>query len=246
MNALMWKECRENVKWVALPTIVIGGLMLLLAPPSLMDDGSLMIFALIAGVFGAVLGFLQVNAEAHGDKRSLLLHRPLTRSQIFLAKASVGVGLYLLALGIPFALAVGLAATPGHIAEPFSWPMTLPWLADVLTGLVYYLAGMLAAQREARWYGSRCLGLAAGLCCSYLVWVLPEFWHALLAIGVLGGLLATAAWGSFLTGGAYPPQPRTAKLALALTFLMGLSVLSFTGKVLLGIWSWSRSEHYYR
>ena len=41
--------------------------------------------------------------------------------------------------------------------------MALPWLADVLTGLVYYFAGMLTAQREARWYGSRCLGLAAAL-----------------------------------------------------------------------------------
>ena len=176
MKALMWKECRENLKWLPLPTLLIGGLMAVLAPPSLMDNGSLLIFALIAGLFGTMLGFLQVFAEAQGDKRSLLLHRPLSRSQIFLAKASVGVGLYLLALGIPFALAVGLAATPGHIAEPFSWPMTLPWLADVLTGFVYYFAGMLAAQREARWYGSRCLGLAAGLFCSVLVWTLPQFW----------------------------------------------------------------------
>ena len=246
MKALMWKECRENVKWVALPTLVIGGLMALLAPPSLMDNGSLMIFALIAAVFGAVLGFLQVFAEAHGDKRSLLLHRPLDRSQIFLAKASVGAGLYLLALGIPFALAVGLAATPGHIAEPFSWPMTLPWLADVLTGLVYYFAGMLAAQREARWYGSRCLGLAAGVFCSILVWTLPQFWQALVAILLVGGVVAMAAWGSFLTGGAYAPQPRRAKIALALTLLIGLSALSFTGKVLLGIWSWTRTEQSYR
>ena len=246
MNTLIGKEFRENLKWVPLPTLVIGGLMAILAPPSLMDNGGLLIFALIAAIFGAVLGFLQVSPEARGDKRSLLLHRPLGRSQIFLAKAAVGAGLYLLALGIPFALAVGLAARPGHIAEPFGWPMVLPWLADILTGLVYYFAGMLAAQREARWYGSRCLGLAAGLFCSILVWTLPGFGHALLAILLVGGLLATAAWGSFLTGGAYAPQPRPAKLALALTFLMGLSVLSFTGKVLLGIWSWSRSEHYYR
>jgi hypothetical protein len=242
----MWKECQENLKWVALPILLIGGLMAVLAPPSLMDNGSLLIFALIAGLFGAMLGFLPISAEAHGDKRSLLLHRPLGRSQIFLAKASAGVGLYLLALGIPFALAVGLAATPGHIAEPFSWPMTLPWLADVLTGIVYYFAGMLAAQREARWYGSRCLGLAAGLFCSILVWTVPQFWQALVAILVVGGLVGTAAWGSFLTGGAYAPQPRRAKIALALTFLMGLSVLSFSGKVLLGIWTWSRSEHSYR
>src|SRR5579883_292877 len=246
MKALMWKECQENLKWVAVPTLLIGGLMAILAPPSLMDNGSLLIFALIAGAFGAILGFLQVFAEAHGDKRSLLLHRPLDRTQIFLAKASVGVGLYLLALGIPFALEVGLAATPGHIAEPFSWPMTLPWLADVLTGIVYYFGGMLAAQREARWYGSRCLGLAAGLFCSVLVWTLPQFWQALAAIFLVGGLVATAAWGSFLMGGAYIPQPRRAKIALALTFLMGLSVLSFTGKVLLGIWTWSRSQYYQR
>ncbi len=206
MKELIWKEFRENLKWVPLPTLVIGGLMVVLAPPSLMDNGSLLIFALIAAVFGAVLGFLQVFPEAHGDKRSLLLHRPLGRSQIFLAKAGVGVGLYLLALGVPFALAVGLAATPGHIAEPFGWPMVLPWLADVLTGLVYYFAGMLAAQREARWYASRCLSLAAGLFASILVWTLPEFWHALMAILLVGGLVGVAAWGSFLTGGAYAPN----------------------------------------
>src|SRR5712692_3529058 len=153
MKSLIWKELCENLKWAALPTIVIGGIMAVLAPPSLMDDGGLLIVALIAALFGAMLGFLQAHSEASGDKRSLLLHRPLTRSQIFLAKALAGVGLYLLALVMPFASEVVLAATPGHIAEPFGWPMVLPWLADVLTGIVYYFAGMLAAQREARWYG---------------------------------------------------------------------------------------------
>src|SRR5689334_1519279 len=136
MRSLIWKECQENLKWAPLPTLVIGGIMAVLAPPSLMDDGSLLIVGVVAAVFGAVLGFLQVYGESRGDKRSLLLHRPLGRSQIFLAKAIVGVGIYLLALGVPFAWAVVLAATPGHIAEPFGWPMVLPWLADVLAGIV--------------------------------------------------------------------------------------------------------------
>src|SRR5262249_16787721 len=135
MKALIWKELRENIKWVALPTLVIGGIMAVLGPPFLMSYGTLFILALITAIFGAVLGFLQVFPEARGDKRSLLLHRPLSRSQIFLGKAVIGAGLYLLALGIPFAFVVVLVATPGHMAEPFSWPMTLPWLADVLTGL---------------------------------------------------------------------------------------------------------------
>ena len=51
---------------------------------------------------------------------------------------------------------------------------------------------------------------------------------------ILGGVVAVAAWGSFLAGGAYAPQPRLAKVALAITFLAGLSALSFTGKVLVG------------
>src|SRR5262249_52261958 len=123
--------------------------------------------------------------------------------------------------------------------------MVLPWLADALTGLVYYFAGMLAAQREARWYGSRCLGLAAGLGCSYAVWVLPEFGHALLAIALLGGAAAVAAWGSFLAGGAYGPQPRLARAALAVTLLAGLSALDFTGKSLLGSWLGGNSEYRY-
>jgi hypothetical protein len=236
MKSLLWKEWRENVKWVPLPTLVILGPTGLFGAYELVDVGALFYVGLVAAMFGAALGFVQVFFESSGDKRSLLLHRPLTRSQIFLAKAIVGVGLYLLALGIPFAWSVALAATPGHIYQPFHWPMALPWLADMLAGLVYYFAGMLTAQREARWYGSRCLGLAAGLFCSLLVWTVPEFWQAFGVILVSCGIVATAAWGSFSSGGAYAPQPSLAKLALAVTFLLGLSALSFTGKVLLGVW----------
>jgi hypothetical protein len=234
MKSLIRKEWRENVKWAALPALLILGPVALFGASPLMDLGRLFYVSLVAALFGAVLGFLQVFPESRGDKRSLLLHRPLSRSRIFLGKVLAGVGLYLLALGIPFACSVALAAAPGHVAQPFAWPMVLPWLADALTGLVYYFAGMLAAQREARWYGSRCLGLAAGLCCSVAVWVAPEFRHALLAIVVLGGATAVAAWGSFCTGGAYAPAPRLARIALAVTFLAGLSFLSFAGKVLLG------------
>jgi hypothetical protein len=234
MKALIWKECRENLKWTVLPAVLILGPMGLFGPASLMAMGYLFHVSLVAAVFGAVLGFLQVFPESHGDKRSLLLHRPLSRSQIFLGKAIAGGGLYLLALGIPLACAVALAATPGNVPEPFGWPMMLPWLADSLTGLVWYFAGMLTAQREARWYGSRCLGLAAGLFCSIAVWIVPEFWQALLAIVLMAGVVAVAAWGSFLAGGAYAPQPRRARIALAMTFLAGLSALGFMAKVLLG------------
>ncbi len=243
MRSLLWKEVRENLPWTVGPSVLIFGIMAFFGPPQLMDHAGLFVIGIITAVYGAALGFLQVFFESSGDKRSLLLHRPLSRSQIFLGKALAGVGLYLLGVGLPFGCAIGVAALPGHTYQPFGWPMVLPWLADNLTGLVYYFAGMLMAQREARWYASRGLGLATGLCCSILVWTVPEFWQALVSIAIVGGLLAVAAWGSFCAGGAYAPQPRLARFALAVCFLLGLSTLAFTGKFFAGIWLVPKTEY---
>ena len=243
MIALVWKECHENLKWAVLPILLLAGLEAIFGPPAIMFFATLFILHLIAAGIGMGLGFLQFFFEARDDRRALVVHRPLSQSGIFLGKVISGVGLYLLAVGIPFAWTVIWIAIPGHLPSPFRWAMVLPWLANILSGLVFYFAGILTAQREARWYGSRALGLAAALLCSFLVVWLPEFWHALLAIVVLGALAAVAAWGSFLTGGAYPPQPRLAKSALAGSFLAGLLLLSVTVKVLIGAWSDSDTKY---
>jgi hypothetical protein len=66
--------------------------------------------------------------------------------------------------------------------------------------------------------------------CSFLVWVLPEFWHAVLAIATLGAPLAVAAWGAFLTGGEFTPMPRLAKAGLAATFVAALLTLGVAVK----------------
>jgi hypothetical protein len=243
MKSLIWKEWRENFKWIPLPGLVILLVFLIDKPmepiPGAKDA---YFFCLTAVAFGMALGFVQVFFEAHGDKRSVLLHRPLTPSRIFVAKALAGMTLYVLALGIPFLSLERWYATPGNIATPYHWRTSLPWLADILSGLVYYFAGMLLAQREARWYGGRGLPLAAAFFCSYLVWALPEFWQALVAIGIFGLLSGVAAWGSFCTGGAYTPLPRLSKFALAVTFLAGLTILSMLGKQMIGDWTDSGIE----
>jgi hypothetical protein len=236
MKSLLWKEWRENFKWAPLPSILILGPMVLTGIPVLLDEVYCFVMSLVAALFGAMLGFLQLFSEARGEKRSLLLHVPLARSRIFMAKAIAGVSLYVLALGVPLAFAAGMAATPGHVAAPFAWGMALPWLADILTGLVYYFAGMLVAQRDTRWYGSRCLPVAAGLLASIVTWTAPEFGDALLGIVLIGAAAAAAAWGSFLAGGAYEPQPRLARVSLILTLLMGLSTLGLIAKTTAGLW----------
>jgi hypothetical protein len=249
MKPLIWKEGREHLKWAGLPALLILlPLVLFGGPTEQMGgiSGGFLVFLMTAG-FGAALGFLQVFFESRGDQRALLLHRPLGRSRIFLSKVIAGVGIYLLAFGVPFACVQTWMAMPGHMPAPYHWRAGLPWLTDILAGLVYYFAGMLTAQREARWYGSRCLGLAAALICTALVSTLPELWQALLVIALSGTLLGVAAWGSFLSGGAYAAQPRVAKAALTLTLLAGLFVVSFLGKLVIGQWYHSdRVTHEYR
>src|SRR5262249_39054100 len=139
-------------------------------------------------------------------------------------------------LGIPFISLESWYATPGNLAAPYQWGTSLPWLADILSGLVYYFTGMLVAQREARGYGSRGLPLATAFCCSYLVWALPDVLQALLAMGIFSLLVGVGAWGNFCTGGAYPPLPRLAKFSVGLAMLLGLLILSMLGKQFLGEW----------
>jgi hypothetical protein len=246
MRALIWKEWRENLKWAGLPALLMLLPLVLLGGPGEPVPGiaGALIFWLIAAASGAALGFVQVFFESRGDQRALLMHRPISPSRIFLGKVIAGVGTYLLAVGLPFACVQGWMAVPGHMPAPYHWGTGLPWLADILAGVVYYFAGMLAAQREARWYGSRGLGLAAAFFCTFLVWTLPEFWQALMAIVLIGTWVGVAAWGGFVSGGAYSPQPPIARAALALTLLTGLLVVSFVGKLAIGKWYHSGSISY--
>lgn len=245
MKSLLWKEFRENAKWAAFPLLLFGGIFAVYGARPCLDGNFLMLVSAIAALFGGVLGFLQVWSESHGDRRALLLHRPLSATRIFLAKALAGVAIYLAGLGLPLVVNVLWSLIPGNLAEPFRWYNVLPWSADVLTGLVYYFAGMLMAQRPGRWYGSRCLGFLAAILASLLVWNVSELWQAVAAILACGAITAVAAWGSFLTGGAYKPQPLIAKAALACTFLLGLSVLSVAGKLQLGWLLMDKGHSYY-
>jgi hypothetical protein len=72
---------------------------------------------------------------------------------------------------------------------------------------------------------------------------MPEFWQALLSIAGVGALSGTAAWSSFCVGGAYSPQPRLGKLALATIFLLGLFALNYTGQVLIGRFFWLKEDY---
>jgi hypothetical protein len=253
MKPLFWKELRQLLKWAIAALAVMSAAAVYFGWLSSRPDWSARFFgfgwyagqitpfeqlqalsAVGCALAGLLLGVLHAAAEKRRDLWVFLAHRPHSRTTIFFAKASAGLLLYLGAVSLPLAAVTAWLAVPGRVAAPFYWPMVLPGVADILTGGVYYLAGLLIAMREARWYGSRALAVAVAIICSAVVTTVPEFWIALIAILVAAGILGAAAWGSFLAGGHDAPQPWWARSALGASLLAGIAiVLAFSGTLLM-------------
>jgi hypothetical protein len=232
VKALLWKELHDNAKWGILLLLLVCGIVATGCWSCGITERFLSHVTFVSAVSGCAWGLWQTVFDTQGDRRAYLLHRPLSASWILAGKTLTGGGLYLAAMILPWSIYSLWAAVPGHLPAPFCWQDLLPWLADILTGLVYYWAGILMGVRPGRWYGSRCLGIAAALLCTFVVWNVPEFWHAVVAILTIGGMIAVAAWGSFVSAGDLDRQPRPAKAALACTYLIGLMVVSVEVKVI--------------
>ncbi len=240
MRAIIWKELRENFRWALLGMVLVGLAMtyaLSKAAPSgqsLRAEAFEMVMVLMTSVLGAALGFGQVIFDSRQGHWALLVHRPIGRDRVFMGKVVAGLTLYFTAMLLPFFAAAIWASMPGHVAGPFRWGMAVPGLMDILTGVVYYFAGMVTARRAARWYASRCLVLVAAILCSMIVIGVTPMWGALLAIAVAGALTFTVARGSFLAAGEYEPQRRVAKASLGAALLVGI-VMVGTGVIVVTV-----------
>jgi hypothetical protein len=231
MKALIYKELRENLK-LAVPVFllltVIGWFVAWDGGGNLLGANTLGILSLICAGYGATLGWLQIHHEKPRDLWAFLVHRPITRTEIFFAKIIVGLLLYFLAVTLPLLGYLIWISIPGHLGAPFEWGMALPAAGCVLLGLLWYFAAMLTSLREARWYASRGLALVAVLPVFALAAKAPGlllFWQFQLAIVLLAGVLALAVWGSFQTNGGYQGQPLSGKAALAAVTALGASVV---------------------
>jgi hypothetical protein len=246
VKQLVFKELREHFK-VALIALAVFTVMLVLAFSAcggllqrsalnmsyssaedfqpLLAKSVLTQAAFFCAIFGTLLGWLQIRAEKHPDLWAFLVHRPITRAIILRGKILSGLLLYAAGAGLPLLGFTIVAAIPGNVAAPFEWAMALPLLAIFLVGTVYYFAGLLTALRKARWYGSRVFGLGLAVIATFALFVMPEFWLALLIIIVAGTLLALAVWGSFKTGGYYRAQPALSKFALTVASMLSILVL---------------------
>lgn len=176
---------------------------------------------LFCGLYGAILGWLQIRSESHRDLWAWLVHRPISRTRIFASKVVAGMVLYGVGAGVPLVVLVAVVRMPGNVAAPFEWPMVLPVFADFLGGITCYLAGLLTGLRQVRWYASRGLGLAAAVAVMIAVIGAAEFWQSLLFVVAGVVALGVATWGAFQGNGYDREQPVWGKVALVGTFVAG-------------------------
>jgi ABC-type transport system involved in multi-copper enzyme maturation permease subunit len=234
MKALIYKELRENLK-LALPgflvlTLVLFRLFQNSETQPLLSVAVLRPIEFFCFAIGVGLGWFQIHNERHRDLWAFLVHRPLTRSQIFAAKVTAGLSLYIVAVGLPLLGLIAASSRTGEFASPFEWEMALPVAADFLFGVVWYFAGLLTSLRRARWYASRGLPLLAALLVSILASIqpssLPGFWQQHVVLFVGGVILAIAAWGVFLSDGSHRSQPAWGRLATTGVLIIGVTLVS--------------------
>jgi len=235
MKAMIWKELRENLKWALLAMLALGlaeFYCLLEMNDSSNDSAATLCKSsfLTATTFGCavagiILGLVQILPEQKRDQWAALLHRPVTRGTIFRGKAFAGILLYLLATIPPFLACIWYVATPGHYAVPFLPAMTLPGIADICAGTMFYFAALFVGVRRGPWYGARIFGFPAALIGS--AFVNDIFFGVSIGVPTLMALvLFTAGCGAISTNGALRDQPWFVRFATVGTVVCGAFALS--------------------
>ena len=234
LKALFWKEWRENFRWAILILLCLSaGLAYAvyyeLSWTAYNNSGDIpvwnnanLVLTIAAPLAGLALGLLQILPELRRDQWAFLVHRPASRTTLYLGKIIPGLCLYGLAVSLPLLGLAAWDAAPGHVPAPFDFRFTLSGWAAILTGVPFYFAGLLVALRPARWYGSRALPVVAALTGPLSAVSYPEFWQVALFCTLSAAVFGLAAWGSFASSGDYTAQPKPTRFMLGVTAYIGI------------------------
>ncbi len=138
--------------------------------------GSTLFFVPVAVIFTIVLGFRQTAWELYQGTFMFLLHRPVARERLILAKLTIGLAVYLVCGAVPVICFALWAATPGTHASPFFWSMTFPIWKIWIAMTVLYVGAFASGLLDGHWLGRRLLPLAAAGVASGSIAALPWWW----------------------------------------------------------------------
>jgi hypothetical protein len=192
-------------------------------------------------VIGLALGAAQAQRNAAAEMWGFVAHRPVSGALLFAGRVLAGVALYGIAAGLPLAALLAFAAW-GHGGLPFHLRFMLPALADGLSGLIYYFAGLLVVQRESRSVGSRYLPVLTAIGCSVVMAVVPLFSEAVLEIAICTGFFALAALGAAQSNGYRLPGRGWSRWATGAVLLAALTPVFLAGGMALQLGNLSLAD----
>lgn len=239
--ALVWKEALEVSRHAA-PMLVLSSILFYSSatgPIGATDSHPMRVFGwlgMFAPFVGAIFGFWQSYRESTGDIWSFAMHRPVSRHAVVGAKVVVGLAALLVVTTVPYAIAMWWQAMPGHVPAPFDRSLWLGGIADIVSGFMFYGAGLYAGARRSAVL-TRGLGFAPAVLAMILTSDVASFWVALTIYLTVGLLLIASAWSTFISASDHEDQPLWGQVANVLTAatasFVAIGVLSMVVSALL-------------
>lgn len=238
MNALLRKEIRDAVRWLPIGVVLLGILLAYTCRIIEATQLSSQLFmatwfsTLLYGLFLSLVTFLPDEREA---ARAFLIQRGVSPDQIFRTRILVGLAVYSLGMFIPLVVLAAYLAAIGPDRYPVSAWQVLPSLSVVLTGSIFYFAGVVISCRSASWFGTRLLPLAVAIGGSFMsisilagapLWVALPF-YILSCLAAL--LMAVAARHAFVWMPSQFSPARIVSQSLVLRIILLSSSLLVVG-----------------
>ncbi len=160
MKPLIWKELRENIRWVPIGLLVVTAICWmahsgLRHSQSLLATGLVTQLAIVTPLLAFALGVVQAYRDLQPAAGAYVNHRGVTSSDVFWAKIISGFALYMTAIVLPL---IGLALWVGYQGMwwyPTRPAQVIPAFVFALAAFVLHPAAMLMMSRRASWWGTR-------------------------------------------------------------------------------------------
>jgi hypothetical protein len=160
MNTLIWKELRENARWLPVGLILVTIVAWIVAPRSVQHQsqitlGLLDYLSILLPLLALGLGIVQSVRDLQPAAGAYLRHRGVTSEQTFLAKLVAGFAIYTVAVTLPLLMMAGWIAMQGMRWTPMRPAQVIPPLVYALAAFLMHPAAMLMMARGASWWGSK-------------------------------------------------------------------------------------------
>jgi hypothetical protein len=216
MNAWLRKELRDAIRWAPLGIAALALVMWYVLRSTTWGQmtqisQSLMFPVLmVCAIYATFLGLITFLPDMRENARSFLIHRGLEPSRIFHIRMAVGVSVFLASVFVPLCVTTIYLAAVGPNRMPTMPIQILPSLMAALLCISFYFAGIVAACRPSRWFGTRllplCFALLMSLGCLAFTQVSYPYWSFWFLAPCLIGMLVLyrSSLSSFLKGTSRP------------------------------------------